>query len=353
MISKAYLTASQNLLDIDIVKCADLNMEAAKAKAEEYGLLPMAVDELLADPEIEIVLNLTIPAAHAQVNKQILNAGKHAYCEKPFAVDLEDGREVLELAKEKGLRVGCAPDTFLGAGNQTCRKILDDGWIGNVLSGTAFMMSAGVENWHSNPGFYYLKGGGPLFDMGPYYITALVNLLGPVGSVCAAGKKGFSERIRTCDDRYGEIYPVEVNTHVTGNLLFKNGAVITLVMSFDVKKHSHKPIELYGETGTLQVPDPNTFSGPVNLSMKGGEWMEAPLSHGYDEQMRSIGVADMARAIKTNTPARASGDLAFHVLEVMHALERSSAERFFVDIESEPEQPAPLPLHLQPGKLDE
>jgi predicted dehydrogenase len=352
MISGAYLTASQNLLDIDIVKCADLNMGAAEAKAEENGLKAVTVERLLADPEIDIVLNLTIPAAHASVNKQILNAGKNAYCEKPFAVELEEGREVLALAKERGLRVGCAPDTFLGAGQQTCRKIIDDGWIGNVLSGTAFMMGAGVENWHSNPGFYYLKGGGPLFDMGPYYITSLVNLLGPVASVCAVGKKGFSERVRTCDDRYGEVYPVEVDTHVSGNLIFKSGAVITLVMSFDVKKHSHKPIELYGETGSLQVPDPNTFGGPVNLSIKGGEWSEVPLSHGYEEQMRSIGAADMARAIRTDTPARASGDLAFHVLEIMHAFEESSASRAFVEIESDPGQPEAFPLGIQPGKLE-
>jgi predicted dehydrogenase len=351
MISGAYLTASQNLVDIDIVKCADLNMDAAKAKAEEYKLQAVTVDELLADPEIKIVINLTIPAVHATVNKQILNADKNAYCEKPFAVELEEGREVLALAKEKGLRVGCAPDTFLGAGQQTCRKIIDDGWIGKPLSGTAMMMGAGVENWHSNPGFYYLKGGGPLFDMGPYYITALVNLLGPVETVCAAGKKGFSERVRTCDDQYGTIYPVEVNTHVAGNLIFKNGAVITMIMSFDVKKHSHKPIEIYGEVGTLQVPDPNTFGGPVNISANQSEWTEVPLTHGYSDQMRSIGVADMARAIKSDTPARASGDLACHVLEIMHAFEKSSATRAFVDIESDPGQPEAFPLGLMRGKL--
>ena len=352
MISGAYLTACRNLLDIDIVKLSDLNMDAAKAKAEEYELEAVTVDALLSDPEIEIVLNLTIPAAHAEVNKRILNAGKHAYCEKPFAVELEEGREVLALAKEKNLRVGCAPDTFLGAGNQTCRKIIDDGWIGKPLSGTAVMMGAGVENWHSNPGFYYLKGGGPLFDMGPYYITALVNLLGPVERVCAMGKKGFESRIRTCDDRYGEVYPVEVDTHVAGNLMFKNGALVTLVMSFDVKKHSHKPIEIYGETGTLRVPDPNTFGGPVNLSLKGGEWSEIPLTHGYEEQMRSIGVADMARAIRTGTPAKASGELAFHVLEVMHALTKSSETRSFIEIESDPGQPEAFPLGIQRGKLE-
>jgi predicted dehydrogenase len=351
-ISEAYFSAAKTFEDMEIIACADLNMEAVQAKAEEFDIKAMTVDAILAEPEIEIIINLTTPQAHTEVNLQALNAGKHVHCEKPFALELEDGKKVLELAKKKNLYVGCAPDTFLGGGNQTCRKLIDDNWIGKPIAGTAFMLCPGHESWHPNPGFYYLNGGGPLFDMGPYYITALVNLLGPVKRVCASSCRALDKRIATAETTKGQVLPVEVSTHLAGILDFECGAVITMVMSFDVQKHTHSNIEIYGTAGSIIVPDPNTFSGPVKISTNRAEWTEAPLSHGYTDNMRSIGVADMARAIKAGDKNRSSGELAYHVLEIMHAFEKSSKASTHITIESKCDQPAAMPMGLQNGKLD-
>ena len=352
-ISEAYLTAAKNFPIMQITACADINLEAAKIKAEAHNIEAMSVEELLQTEDIEIILNLTTPQAHAEINLMALNAGKHVHCEKPFAVIRDDGKKVLKLAKEKGLLVGCAPDTFFGGGIQTCRKIIDDGEIGKPVAGTAFMMNHGVESWHPNPGFYYLKGGGPLLDMGPYYITALVNLLGPVKRVCALSAITFKERIATSKEHSGKILPVETPTHIAGTLEFQNGAVITMVMSFDVWNHSNHNIEIHGTEGSMQVPDPNGFGGETKIFKPGIDgWKPVLLSHGYTDNMRSIGVADMAYAIKYNRKNRCSGELAYHVLDVMLSLIDSAEEKKFIDIESTVEQPAALPTGLKNGELD-
>lgn len=352
-ICQAYFRASKRLDIFEIKSCADINMDAALVKAEENGVLAVTVEELLADPEIQIVINLTIPQAHAAVNLQVLEAGKHVHCEKPFAVTREEGLEVLALAKKKGLMTGCAPDTFFGGGLQTCRKLIDDNWIGRPVAGTAFMNIHGHEHWHPNPGFYYLQGGGPVFDMAPYYLTALIHLLGPIKRVSAICGRAFNERIATSEGAKGQILPVEVNTHISGTLEFGNGAIITLVMSFDVWRHSNHPIEIHGTGGSLKVPDPNTFDGDIFVHRPGSDdWESVPYTHGYTDNMRSIGVADMAYAIQSGRANRCNGELAYHVLDVMHAFDESSNSGKHVLIESTCAQPAALPMDLPEGQLD-
>jgi len=300
------------------------------------------------------VINLTIPAAHAAVSLAALQAGKHVHCEKPLAVSLEDGKAVIDLAAKKGLLVGCAPDTFLGAGLQTCRKIVDDGWLGKIVSGTAFMMSRGPESWHPNPAFFYQIGAGPMFDMGPYYMTALVHLLGPVKRVAAITSRAFETRIATCQAKFGEMLPVEVPTHCSGSLQFHSGATVSVTISFDVHRHGHSPIEIYGTEGSMRVPDPNTFGGPIEVfTPTTGEWKPQAFSHPYADNMRSIGAADLAYAILGKRQHRASGDLAYHVLEVMHAFEKSSESGKHVMIQSKPQQPKAFPLGLIEGRLDD
>jgi len=352
-ISQAYFKGANAFEVLKVVSCADINMETARAKAEENGCKAQTVKALLANKDVDLVINLTIPAVHAEVSLAALKAGKHVHSEKPLAVKLEDGKAIMDLAKEKGLLVGCAPDTFLGAGLQTCRKLVDDGWIGRVVSGTVFMMSSGPESWHPNPFFFYQTGAGPMFDMGPYYITALVHLLGPVKRVSAITSRAFEERIATCKEHFGAKIPVDVPTHYSGALEFHSGATITATISFDVHRHGHSPIELYGTEGSLKVPDPNTFGGPVEMFTHAqGDWQKQALSHPYADNMRGIGAADMAYAILGKRKHRASGALAYHALEVMHAFEKSSTAGEHVMIKSKPEQPAALPLGLIRGRLD-
>lgn len=354
-ISDAYFNGAKTFEVLNIISCADLNSEAAQTKAEEHGCIAQTVDELLANPDVDLVINLTIPAVHAEVSIAALNAGKHVHCEKPLAVTLEDGKAVIDLAEKKGLLVGCAPDTFLGAGLQTCRKLIDDNWLGRIVGGSAYLMSRGPENWHPNPSFFYEKGAGPLFDMGPYYITALVHLLGPIRSVSAVTSKAFQSRTATSKEAFGQTLPVEVPTHNVGILQFHSGASISMTISFDVHQHSHPPIELYGIEGSIKVPDPNTFAGPVNVwTPTSAEWQQQALSHPYASNMRSIGAADIAYSIlsKGQRPHRTSGQLAYHVLEVMCAFENASDAGQTIIIESKPEQPSPLPIGLIEGRLD-
>jgi predicted dehydrogenase len=352
-ISQIYLTNGKTFNDIELVACADINMAAAQAKATEHNIKAMTVDELIKSPEIDMVINLTIPKAHAEINLKVLNAGKHVHCEKPLAISLEDGKKIVDLAKKKGLKVGCAPDTFLGAGLQTCRKIIDDGWIGKPFGGSAVMMGRGPEAWHPNPFFFYEKGGGPMFDIGPYYMTALVHLLGSVKSVCAYTKVTFPERVAGCKEHFGKKIKVEIPTHYSGSLEFHNGAIVNVMISFDVFKHGHSPIEIYGSEGSLMVPDPNSFGGPVKIFRAGSEnWSESVLTHRYAKNSRIIGAADIACAVKSGRPHRASGDLAYHVLEIMHSFELSSKARKHIDLKSKCAQPAPLPTNLMEGMLD-
>ena len=352
-ISQAYFNGAKVFEVLNIVSCADLNPETAKAKASENGCVAQTVDELLANPDVELVINLTIPAVHAEVSLAALRAGRHVHCEKPLAVHLKDAKAVMDLATEKNLLVGCAPDTFMGAGLQTCRKLVDDGWIGRIVGGTAFMMSHGPESWHPNPSFFYQIGAGPMFDMGPYYVTALVHLLGPVKEVAAVTTRAYTERTATCKEQFGKKLPVEVPTHYSGSLLFHSGAVVNATLSFDVHRHSHGPIELYGTEGSLKVPDPNTFGGPVELwTPTSKEWLPQALSHPYATNMRSIGAADLAYAILDRSHKhRASGELAYHALEVMHAFEKSSDSGSREVVHSRPARPDALPLGLIEGRL--
>jgi predicted dehydrogenase len=352
-ISQAYFNGAKTFEVLKIVSCADINMEAAQTKANENGCKAQTVKELLSNTDVDFVINLTVPAVHAKVNIAALRAGKHVYCEKPLSTSLTDGKAVLDLAKNKNLLIGCAPDTFMGAGLQTCRKIIDDGWIGRIVGGTAFLMSRGPESWHPNPFFFYQKGAGPMFDMGPYYITALVHLLGPVKNVSAVTSKAFEKRTATCKEHFGKQITADVSTHYAGVLEFHSGATVTATISFDVCRHSHSPIELYGTEGSLKVPDPNTFAGPVEIfTSVSGEWRTQTLSHPYASNMRGIGAADMAYAILGKRKHRACGELAYHALEVMHAFEKSSNTRKHVTITSRPDRPPQLPLGLIQGRLD-
>lgn len=354
-ISRAYFGVTERFPILEIVACADLDLERAQAKAEEWGI-PVActVDELLAMDEIEIVVNLTIPHAHAEIALASLEAGKHAYSEKPFAVHKADGRRVLELAREKGLLVGCAPDTFLGGGNQTARKALDDGIIGRPVAACAHMMCHGHESWHPDPEFYYKPGGGPMLDMGPYYITALVNLLGPVEKLAGSATVTFPQRTIGSEPKRGEIIDVEVPTHVNGIMQFAGGTMGTITTSFDVWAASHPAIEIYGTEGTMQVPDPNSFGGPTRVRRPGDEdWVELPHSHGYTEQNRGIGVADMAYALRSGRAHRVSGELAYHVLDTMVSFVDSWEAGQWLSLDSTCPRPEMLPVGLEPGQLDD
>jgi predicted dehydrogenase len=352
-ISTAYLQAAKRFPILDIKAVADMRTAVAEQRGAEFDLPALRVDQLLRRDDIEIVINLTVPLAHTDVSLAVLNAGKHVHSEKPLGVNLAEARKVMELAAEKNLRVGCAPDTFLGGGHQTARKLIDDGAIGTPVAGSAFFMCPGHERWHPAPGFYYLRGGGPMLDMGPYYITDLVQLLGPVASIMGSTARPKSERLVTSQPMNGTLVPVEVSTHVAGTLEFESGAVVSIAMSFDVPKHKHTPIEIYGEAGSILVPDPNRFGGEVQVAKTGGEWELVPLTHGHFEgEFRSIGAADMATAIVTDRPHRASGALAFHVLEVMEAFQISADEGRRVKIESRVDRPAAMPAGRETGQID-
>jgi predicted dehydrogenase len=352
-ISTAYLKAAQRFPVLDVRAVADLRSEAAERRGAEFGVPALRVDQLLKRDDVEIVINLTVPLAHTDVSLAVLDAGKHVHSETPLGVNVAEARKVMDLAAAKNLRVGSAPDTFLGGGHQTARKLIDDGAIGAPVAGSAFFMCPGHERWHPAPGFYYLRGGGPMLDMGPYYITDLVQLLGPVASVMGSTARPKSERLVTSEPMNGALIPVEVATHVAGMLEFESGAVVSIAMSFDVPKHRHTPIEIYGDKGAILVPDPNRFGGEVQVAKTGADWETVPLTHGHvDGEFRSIGVADMATAIVAGRPHRASGALAFHVLEVMEAFQASSDEGRRVKIQSSVERPAAMPAGRETGQID-
>ena len=352
-ISAAYLKAAPLFPQLRIAAVADLDESRARARAEEFGLHAVSVDSLLADPKIEIVLNLTIPAAHVPVGLDAIRHGKHVHGEKPLGSSAAAARTLLDAAEHAGLRVGSAPDTFLGGAHQTARKLLDDGAIGSVLSGAAFMLNHGHEHWHPDPDFYYASGGGPMLDMGPYYLTNLVNLLGPVASVTGVATAGFATRTIGSEKRRGEVVPVTVATHVAGLMTFVSGAVVSIATSFDVWQHRHGNMELYGTEGSMVVPDPNRFGGTVAVAKQRDPWADMPLSHGFaDGNFRILGLADMAQAIRSGRPHRCSGQMAYHVLEVMEAFGRSSDAGQAIAIESRCERPAPLPPRTDLGQLD-
>ena len=328
---------------MDIVACTDMDMSRAQAKSEQFGVAAWPLADLFADSSIEIIVNLTPPSAHAEVSRAALNAGKHVYSEKPLATNRTDGAQLLELAREKGLRIGCAPDTFLGAGLQTCRRLLDDGVIGEPVAAVAFVTGRGMEMWHPNPDFFYQQGAGPMFDVGPYYLTALVSMLGPVRRLTGSARISFPQRLITSQPLAGTKINVNTPTHVTGVLDFVSGPLATVIASFDVWAANLPRIEIYGSEGSISMPDPNTFDGPVNVkTAEDEEWRDVPLVNGHTENSRGLGVRDMSAAIRENRSHRASGEMAFHVLDLMQSFEEASTSGQHIEIQSRCERPAAL-----------
>ena len=363
VISDIYLKTCQKFEILDITACASLDFEESRRKAEKYNIPRVCTpDEVICDPDIDCVLNLTIPAAHAEISLAALEAGKHVYSEKPFVTRIEDGEKILALAQAKGLTIGNAPDTFLGGRLQTCRKLIDNGIIGEPTGVSAFAGTHGVERHHPNPDFYYQPGGGPLLDLGPYYLTAMISLLGPVARSCGFSKRTFDERMIESQPRCGEIMPVGVDTHVCGTLEFANGVIGSLMMSFDVWDSQLPRLEIYGKEGTLCIPDPdptdgtNIFGGQVLYKTRETArwsyrprvpnqdyWQVAENTHGYNQDSRGLGLVDLAYAVRNDRPARASGEMAQHVCEIMLGILESSKNGAYSVLKSTCSMPSPLP----------
>lgn len=372
MISNVYLTNMTTRYSeyLEVAACADMFIEKAKESAEKFNIpIACSVDELVNNPEIEIVVNLTIPASHYEINMAALKAGKNIYCEKPLALTPEDGKRTIEFAAEKGLLVGCAPDTFLGAGLQACRKALDEGRIGKPLSITANMAFHGHETWLPNPVNFYKKGAGPMWDMGPYYITAMVAMLGPIKRISCFAKKSFEQRTVTGSSPLkGQKIDVEVLTHYSGLIDFENGTIASINMSFDMWKSNLPCFEMHGTTGSMIVPDPNTFGGPVKILS--GEsvinkldglapydavrtllspeiadlFVEVPISADWKQNMRGLGVLDMAHALVDGLIPKANGDMAYHVLEALNGFDTASNEGIIYNMKSTCARPDVLDL---------
>ena len=353
-ISTTYFSLSPLFKGLKVLACSDVNMNAAEIRADEYGVTAQPVDDLLKNAEIDLIVNLTIPDAHFPVSKRILEAGKHVYSEKPLVLSLAQGEELRALAKEKGLAVGCAPDTFLGGAHQLARHYIDEGGIGRITSGTCHVMSPGMEMWHPNPDFFFLPGGGPVLDLGPYYIANLVNLIGPVKRVAALTSMASETRTITSQPRSGEVIPVKTPTNIHALLEFVSGATITLSASWDVWSHRHANMELYGTDGSLYVPDPNFFGGKVEASGRNKdiavleEW-DHPFSknnqdspQGPRANYRTAGLADMAVSLIDGRDARCSLDRALHGVDVMTAILTSGETGEFVTLSTTCTQPAAL-----------
>jgi predicted dehydrogenase len=363
-ISWAYLKLARLFKNIEVRAVADINPAAAKARAEEFGVVPMSIKELLADPKIAIVVNLTVPAVHYKVSKQILEAGKHVYSEKPLTLSYKDALALQKLAAKKKLRVGSAPDTFLGSSHQQARKAIDDGKIGKVVSGTCHFMGPGMEMWHPNPDFFFLPGGGPMLDMGPYYITNLVNMIGPVKRVSALSITGRKERVinsQPQNPRNGAKLKVKTPTTYHALLEFASGACVTASLSWDVWGHKHQNMELYGTEGAMFVPDPNFFAGDVTVT---GADQKAqvltPWNHPFHKSnwgmgntqdpdqwiwanYRCAGLADMADAILSKKKiARCDISMVAHVVEVMTAVMEAGKARKVITLKSTCKRPAPF-----------
>ena len=353
-ISDIYLKNLTTLFKgVSVYTVSDLDLTKAENAKQKYGANKiLTADEIFADKNVDLVLNITTPPFHYAICKKALLAGKHVYVEKPLSLSYAEGKELVSLAKEKGLYLGCAPDTFLGAGIQTCKKLIDDNKIGAPIGGVAFMMCGGHESWHPSPEFYYKKGGGPLFDMGPYYLTALVVLLGKIESVMAYSGKGFEERVITSEPKRGQKVSVEVDTHTTALLHFANGATISMTMSFDVQKHTMPNIQLYGTAGSIKVPDPNNFGGVVEIAtVENRNFTEVPFVNQYENNSRGIGLVDTISAIKEGRLNCASGELALHVLEVMEKIYVSAKEGKLITIESCPPKIIDLDWSLPLGEI--
>jgi predicted dehydrogenase len=355
-ISMTYMRNAALFAGVELRACADISPDMAAVRSREYGVPAMTVDALLAAPEVDLVLNLTIPAAHFDVSLSALSAGKHVFTEKPLSTSVAQGGRLVAEAAQRGLALGSAPDTFLGAAGRRARRLMDDGAIGRPVVGTAFMMGRGMEHWHPNPQFYYQPGGGPVLDMGPYYLTMLVNLLGPAKRVTAMATSGQDERVITAEGPSKNTrFKVGTPTSVLSLLEFGSGTMVTFGASWDVFRHSNHPIELHGTEGSLRLPDPDTFGGTVSLSERGSQWTDfpsAPELYGAINwpfaapdraNYRMLGVADLVRSIKLGARPRASGELALHVLEIMEAILRSHEEGTSIAVGGSVEQPALLP----------
>jgi len=350
-ISSVYFNAHKLYNNFKVIACADIDETVAKKSASEFDVSFQTVDQILSNPDIDIILNLTIPSAHKEIIIKTLNSGKHSFSEKPLAINFEEGREIYKLAKEKNLYVGCAPDTFLGAAGQKARELIDNNMIGNVVLGTFNVMSHGMEHWHPNPDFFFKPGAGPILDLGVYYITQLVNLLGPVESILSVSGTVTEERTITSEPRNGEKIKVETPTTLLGVLNFKNKAKIQLFASWDVWKHEHSTIELYGLDGSMIIPDPNNFGGVIKISKKDSNWEVIDTKNMYlgipnkedGETMianyRGIGLSDMVNCINNKKKARCSIDLALHVLEVMDGILTSSEDLLVYKMITSCEQP--------------
>ena len=348
-ISAQYFAALPRLPGLRLSAVADLDAARTAVVAAEQGVTAHTVEGLLGADDVDVVLNLTIPAAHVAVGRAALQAGKHVYAEKPLALAPEEGAGLLALAETSGLRVGSAPDTVLGTGVQTARRLLDDGAVGEPLGAAVAWSSAGHERWHPAPYFYYQPGGGPLLDMGPYYLTALVTLLGPVERVMGVSRRSSRERTVGAGPQAGSPVPVQTDTTMSAVLEHRGGATSTLAMSFDRWATRQPLFEVYGTQGTLAVPDPNHFDGTVELfTADAQEWSPAPVAGGYAEAGRGYGLADLAHALATDRAHRASGELALHVLEVMDAVERSSTGHVVVELTTSVERPDPVPMGSTP-----
>ena len=349
-ISTTYLKFAPIFKSLALRAVADINMEAARARAAEYGVRADTVDDLLAAPDVDVIVNLTFPAVHYEVTRRILEAGKHAYSEKPLVLTLEEGEALRDLAAKKNLQVGSAPDTFLGGAHQQARAAIDAGDVGRIIGGTCHVMSHGMEAWHPNPDFFFQPGAGPVLDIGPYYITNLIQLIGPVKSVAALATATFAERTIGSGDRKGETVPVDTPTNIHALLEFANGATVTLGASWDVWAHRHANMELYGEDGSLFIPDPNFFGGAVERGKPGGDIAPLPAwDHPFgvpnqDDRAnyRCAGLADMATAIAEGREHRCNIDLAVHAVDVMTGILRAGAERRFINLTTTCGRPASL-----------
>ncbi|MEX1008729.1 MAG: Gfo/Idh/MocA family oxidoreductase [Acidimicrobiia bacterium] len=354
MISRTYGYTLGMFDWVELAACADVFPERAEERAEKWGARAMSVEAVLEDPEIDAIVNLTPPKMHADVDRAALTAGKAVFSEKPLGITFEEGTELVDLAAGAGLRLGCAPDTFLGAGLQACRGIIDRGDIGEPLAANAFMLSPGPERWHPSPAIFYERGAGPLFDMGPYYFTALVQLLGPARRITAMGRRAREQREITSEPLAGTMIDVEVPTHVSSLVEFESGTMATLVTSFDAQASNYRCIEVYGSEATLSVPDPNSFGGPVSIKRRGEEgWTEVELPEPNLPQFRGIGFAEMLWAQRSGRPHRASAELALHVLELMSAAITSTEQHRAVDVETTCDRAMPLPVGLPENTYDD
>ena len=347
-ISKQYLDNLTTFPDLKVLVVADLLEDAAKTRAKEYGIPEWGgLDAALGHPDVEIIVNLTIPAAHVEVATAAVNAGKHVWTEKPFSLDRQSGLGLLSTAEAAGIRLGCAPDTFLGAGLQTARRIIERGDIGTPLTALTMFQTPGPESWHPNPAFLFQHGAGPLFDMGPYYLTALVQTFGSVRRVAAVGSASKATRVIGSGPKAGEQFPVEVPTHVSAMAEFDGGASSHSIFSFESPRTNMGFVEITGTEATLSVPDPNYFTGDIRLWRAGDEeWTTIPATGPANG--RGMGVLDMARSLRAGTSHRATGALAYHVLDTMVSISESAGAGVFVDVESTAPPSAALPEDWRP-----